>query len=65
MSCGVGCRLGSDLVFLWLWCRPSATALIGPLACKPPYALDVALEKDEKNKQYLPISLYSPGNILT
>ena len=38
VSCGVGRRLGSDLVFLWLWCRPVATALIRPLAWKPPYA---------------------------
>ena len=26
MSCGVGCRRGSDLALLWLWCRPAATA---------------------------------------
>ena len=25
---GVGCRHGSDLVLLWLWHRPAATALI-------------------------------------
>ena len=24
MSCGVGCRFGSDLVLLWLWCRQEA-----------------------------------------
>ena len=28
MSCGVGHRRGSDLVLLWLWCRPVATAPI-------------------------------------
>ena len=28
VSCGVGCRLGSDLVLLWLWCRLAAVALI-------------------------------------
>ena len=28
MSCGVGCRLSSDLVLLWLWCRLAAIALI-------------------------------------
>ena len=27
-----------DLALLWLWCRPAATALIGPLAWEPPYA---------------------------
>ena len=31
MSCGVGCRRGSDLMLLLLqlWCRPAAIALIG------------------------------------
>ena len=28
MSCGVGGRCGSDLVWLWLWCRLAAIALI-------------------------------------
>src|SRR5512135_1808292 len=32
MSCGVGCRRGSDPALLWLWCRPVATAPIRPLA---------------------------------
>ena len=26
MSCGVGRRHSSDPVWLWLWCRPAATA---------------------------------------
>ena len=30
MSCGVGCRRGSDLSLLWLWHRPAATAQIRP-----------------------------------
>ena len=30
---------------LWLWCRPGATALIGPLAWEPPCAVGAALEK--------------------
>ena len=57
MSCGVGCRHGSDLVMLW--CRPSAVALIGPLAWELPYAMGVALKsrggkKNTQNKkQYL------------
>ena len=34
MSCCVGCRQGSDLALLWLWCRPAAIALIQPLAWK-------------------------------
>ena len=32
VSCGVGCRGGSAIVLLWLWCRLAAVALIGPLA---------------------------------
>ena len=32
MSCGLGHRHGLDLVLLWLWCRPVATALIERLA---------------------------------
>ena len=37
MSCGVGgCRRGSDLALLWLWCRPAAVAPIWPLAWEPP-----------------------------
>ena len=44
MSCGVGHRLGSDLALLWLWRRPAATAVIGPLAWEHPYATGAALE---------------------
>ena len=41
-----------DLALLWLWCRPAATAPIGPLAWEPPYAVGVALkrQKTPKNK---------------
>ena len=53
MSCGVGRRRGSDLVLLWLWCRPAAVGPIGPLAWQPPYAMDVALEKTKKTKKSL------------
>ena len=35
-------------MLLWLWCRLEATAPIRPLAWEPPYAVDVALEKDRK-----------------
>ena len=56
MSCGVGCRRGSDPALLWLWCRPEATAPIGPLAWEPPYAAGAAQEmakrqKDQKKKK--------------
>ena len=47
MSCGVGCRHGSDPALLWLWCRLAAAAPIGPLAWESPYATAVAL-KDKK-----------------
>ena len=50
MSCGVGCRRGSDPALLWLWCRQVATAPIGPLAWEPPYAAGWALEKAKKTK---------------
>ena len=52
MNCGVGRRRGSDLVWLWLWCRLAAIALIGPLAWEPPYAAGAALkiQKDKKHK---------------
>jgi len=49
VSCGVGCRLGSNLVLLWLWCRLAATAPLGPLVWEPPYAAGAAL-KDKKNQ---------------
>ena len=35
--CCVDHRLSSDLVLLWLWRRPAATALIQPLAWELPY----------------------------
>ena len=45
MSCGVGRRHGSELALLWLWCRPTDTAPIQPLAWEPPYAVGVALKR--------------------
>ena len=33
-----------DQALLWLWCRPAATAPIGPLAWEPPYAAGAALK---------------------
>ena len=50
MSCGGGCRRGSDPMLLWLWHRPEAATPIRPLAWEPPYAAGVALEKARKNK---------------
>jgi len=54
MSCGVGPRCGSDPTLLWLWCRPEATAPIGPLAWEPPYVEGAAQEmakRPKKNKK--------------
>ena len=42
MSCGVGCRCGSDLALLW--CRLAAVAPIRPLAWEPPYAMGAVLK---------------------
>ena len=52
MSCGIGCRCGSDPALLWLWCRPAAVALIQPLARELPcaaYAAHLAVKKKQKN----------------
>ena len=51
MSCGVGCRHGSDPALLWLWCRPVAAALIRPLAREIAYAEGVALKRKKKKKK--------------
>ena len=44
VTCGVGCRCGSDPALLWLWHRLVATATIGPLAWEPPCAMGAAQE---------------------
>jgi len=76
VSCGVGCRHGSDPALLWLWHRPVATAPIRPLAWEPPYAAGAAQEiatttttkkkdkKDHKKKKkycHWEFSLWSNG----
>ena len=52
LSCGVGCRRGSDLALLWLWRRPVATAPIQPLAWEPPYAAGAVLERTHTHKKW-------------
>ena len=47
VSCGVARRHGLDLALLW----PVATALIGPLAWEPPYAVGAVLKKTKKKKK--------------
>ena len=51
MSRGIGCRHGLDLVWLWLWHRLAAVALIRPPAWEPPYAAGFGPKKAEKKKK--------------
>ena len=51
MSCGEGHRHGLDLALLWLWCRPTATAPIRPLAWERRYAARAAQEMAKRKKQ--------------
>ena len=55
VSWGVGHRCGLDPELLWLWRRLVATALIGPLDWKPPYATGAGLnrQKTKQNKKIL------------
>ena len=48
MSCGVGRRHGLDPALLWLWCRPAAVALIGPLAWELSYGSGEAVKERKK-----------------
>ena len=36
-----------------MWCRPAATAPVGPLAWEPPYAAGAALERKKDQKKVL------------
>ena len=49
----IGRRLGSDLLLLWLWCRPAAVAPIRGLAWEPPYAMGVALKSKKRKKNQI------------
>ena len=51
MSYGVGRRRGSDLMLLWLWCKPAAAGGIQPLAWESPYAKGTTLKSKQKQKQ--------------
>ena len=50
ISCGIGCRCGSDLVLLWLWCRPELW-LIQPLVQELPDAANVSVKRKRKKKK--------------
>ena len=58
MSCGVGCRRGSDLALLWLWCRLAAAAPIRPLVWEPPYAAGVALKRQKDYDMWKEIATF-------
>ena len=45
MGCGVGCRRSSDLVLMWLLCRPATVAAVQLLDWELPYAMGVALKR--------------------
>ena len=49
VSCGVGHRHSLDPLLLWLWCRPTAAALIQLLAWEPPCAVGAALKNKKVN----------------
>ena len=51
MSCGVGCRRGSDPALLWPWRRLVAASPIRPPAWEPPYAAGAAQEIAKKKKE--------------
>ena len=60
--CELWCRLQTlDLALLWLWCRPSPTALIRSLAWESLYAVGAALKRQKKKKKK---RCFSWGNIL-
>jgi len=51
MSCSVDHRRGSDLAWLWLWCRPTAIGPIQPLIWELPCVTGVALKGQKKKKK--------------
>ena len=48
VSCGAHRSHSPESTLLWLWQRPAAVALIGPLTWEPPYAADVILKSKKK-----------------
>ena len=50
VSCGVGCRRGSDPALLWILRRSAATAPVRPLAWEPPCAAGAALDNAKRQK---------------
>ena len=48
----------TELVLLWLWCRPVATVPISLLAWEPPHAAGAALEKTQKKRKKMETVLF-------
>ena len=63
VSCIISCRLASDLVLLWLWRRPAASALIQPLAWELPYAAGSARKSKKKKKKNSSILKFTWGTL--
>ena len=51
MSCGVGRRCGSDLLLLWLWCRPAAVAPIRPPSLRTAICCNYSPKNQKKKKK--------------
>ena len=51
MSCGVGCRRGSESALLWLWHKPVAADPLRHLVWEPLYAVGAALKRKKKKKK--------------
>ena len=71
MSCGVGCRRGSELGLPWLWHGLAAVAPIQPLAWEPPYASGASLKsknkqtkKQKQNKKFQKIGSSRCGSVI-
>ena len=63
LTCSTGCRCGSDLALLGLWCRLAAVAPIWLLGQELTYAAGVALKKKKKKKEiFLFYSMRFPVN---
>ena len=50
MSCGIGCKRGSDLALLWLWHGPAAIALIWPPSLETSICHRCSPKKTKKKK---------------
>ena len=51
MSYGVGLGHASDPTLQWLWCRPAAVALFGPLVWELLYAMGATIKRKKKKKR--------------